>query len=56
MREPRPRIVKPDRFDVLNFAIALHEALGVDVPETDYAKIATLNGCLDYLEAAMTRR
>jgi acyl carrier protein len=45
-----------DSMDILNFAIALDEALGVDIPETDYAKIATLSGCLDYLEAAMTRR
>jgi acyl carrier protein len=45
-----------DSMDVLNFAIALHAALGVDVPEADYARIATLNGCLDYLEVALKRQ
>jgi acyl carrier protein len=38
-----------DSMDFLNFAIGLHEALGVDVPETEYARLATLNGCLSYL-------
>jgi acyl carrier protein len=38
-----------DSMDVLNVAIALHEALHVDIPETDYAKLATLNGAVAYL-------
>ena len=29
--------------------IALHGALHVDIPETDYAKLATLNGAVAYL-------
>jgi hypothetical protein len=29
--------------------IALHEALHVDIPETDYRKLSTLNGALAYL-------
>jgi acyl carrier protein len=38
-----------DSMDFLNFVIALHARLGVDVPEADYAKLATLNGAVDYL-------
>jgi acyl carrier protein len=38
-----------DSMDFLNFLIALHEALGVDIPEADYARLSTLQGILDYL-------
>ena len=38
-----------DSMDFLNFVIALHGSLGVDVPEGDYVKLATLNGAVDYL-------
>jgi acyl-CoA synthetase (AMP-forming)/AMP-acid ligase II len=38
-----------DSMDVLNFVIALHAALGVDIPETDYPRLATLDGCIEYL-------
>ena len=38
-----------DSMDVLNLMIALHEALHVDIPETDYPKLATLNGAVEYL-------
>ena len=38
-----------DSMDTLNFAIALHQELGVDVPETDYANLASLDRCVAYL-------
>jgi len=41
-----------DSMDMLNFVIALHEALGIDIPEADYPKLSTLDGCLAYLETA----
>ncbi len=44
-----------DSMDLLNFAIALHAALHVDIPETDYPKLETLNGCVEYLAAAAAR-
>jgi acyl carrier protein len=44
-----------DSMDFLNFVVALHAALGVDVPERDYAKLATLDSCVDYL-LAQTRQ
>jgi acyl carrier protein len=38
-----------DSMDFLNFITALHERLGVEVPESDYARVATLDGVLTYL-------
>jgi len=42
-----------DSMDVLNFVVGLHGALGVEIPEQDYPKLATLDGCVDYLAAAL---
>ena len=39
-----------DSMDFLNFVIGLQTGLGVDVPETDYGKLVTLNAAVDYLE------
>jgi acyl carrier protein len=41
-----------DSMDMLNFVITLHTALGVEIPETDYPKLATLEGCVEYLLSA----
>jgi acyl carrier protein len=38
-----------DSMDTLNFAIAWHRELGVDVPEADYAQLASLDKCVAYL-------
>ena len=48
-----------DSMDFLNFAIAVHEALHVEIPEADYPELATVNGCVEYVAArrsAPTRR
>jgi acyl carrier protein len=37
-----------DSMDFLHFVVALHEKLGVDVPEVDYPRIRTLDGCVAY--------
>jgi acyl carrier protein len=42
-----------DSMDFLNFITALHERLGVDVPEADYAKAATISGARVYLLGKM---
>ena len=42
-----------DSMDQLNFVVGLHRRLGVDVPETDYPQLATLDGCVAYLLAAL---
>jgi acyl carrier protein len=44
-----------DSMDFLNFVTALDERLGLAVPETDYPKLATLDGCIDYLAALPQR-
>jgi acyl carrier protein len=41
-----------DSMDFLNFAIALHEELGIDIPEADYGKLDTLDHCVEYLAGA----
>jgi acyl carrier protein len=41
-----------DSMDFLNFIIALHQQLHVDIPEADYPQLATLDGCLRYLSMA----
>jgi acyl carrier protein len=41
-----------DSMDFLRFVQLLADATGVDVPEADYAKLATLARCVDYLAAA----
>ena len=38
-----------DSMDFLNFVIALHASLSVDVPEADYPKLATLNAAVEYV-------
>ena len=38
-----------DSMDFLNFVIAIHHRLGIDIPEIDYPKLVTLNGAIKYL-------
>jgi len=38
-----------DSMDFMNFVVALHEALGVDVPEAEYGRLTSLDACVDYL-------
>jgi acyl carrier protein len=38
-----------DSMDLLNFAVAVHERLGVEIPEADYPRLRSLRGCLIYL-------
>jgi acyl carrier protein len=38
-----------DSMDVLNFVAAIDQELHVSIPEIDYPRIATLDGCVDYV-------
>ena len=38
-----------DSMDFLNFVITIHKAFGVEIPEADYPKYATLDGCVEQL-------
>ena len=39
-----------DSMDFMNFMIALHQKLGIDIPEQDYPKLFTLSGAVAYLK------
>jgi acyl carrier protein len=38
-----------DSVDFLNFVIGLHKELGIDIPDADMTKLATLSGCVSYI-------
>ena len=38
-----------DSIDFLNFIMSVHERTGIDIPERDYTKVATVNDCVRYL-------
>ena len=40
-----------DSMDLLNFAIAVSREFGIEIPETDYAELATLERCEAYVAA-----
>lgn len=40
-----------DSMDMLNLMIAIHEATGVNIPESDYPQMSSLNGCVLYLRS-----
>jgi len=50
---PLRQQVDLDSMDWLNFLIGLHQRLGVDIPEADYARLVTLDNVLDYLQARL---
>lgn len=41
-----------DSMDFLNYVTAIHERLGVNVPESDYSKVASISGALAYLKSS----
>ncbi|WHZ16465.1 MAG: Acyl carrier protein [Nitrospira sp.] len=43
-----------DSMDFLNFVVALHKEFHIEIPEADYPKYMTLNGCLAQLTAPRT--
>ncbi|HZS15707.1 MAG TPA: phosphopantetheine-binding protein [Candidatus Dormibacteraeota bacterium] len=40
-----------DSVDFMNLMVGIEEALGVDVPERDYPRVASLDACVGYLSA-----
>jgi acyl carrier protein len=38
-----------DSFDFLRVIVALHDAFGVNIPESDYPRVSTLKGMTEYL-------
>jgi acyl carrier protein len=45
-----------DSMDFLNLVLAVHDRLGVEIPETDYPRLYTLDGAVSYLEAKRAPR
>jgi len=52
--QPLRNQVDLDSMDWLNFLIGLHHKLKVDIPESDYARLRTLNDLLEYLRTKVT--
>lgn len=48
-RKPLRDQLDLDSMDFLNFLIGLHEALHVDIPETDYPRLTSLQAITEYL-------
>ena len=44
-----------DSMDFLNFVLAVHDRLGVEIPEADYPHLATLDGAVAYLVGRVPR-
>ncbi|RRS30721.1 MAG: phosphopantetheine-binding protein [Epsilonproteobacteria bacterium (ex Lamellibrachia satsuma)] len=48
------RSLEIDSFDFLNLLTGLNEELGVEVPESDYGEVDTLEHMTDYFAKRMT--
>jgi len=44
-----------DSIDFLNFVVALHKRFQIDVPESDYPELVTIEGCVRYLQRKLVR-
>jgi acyl carrier protein len=42
-----------DSMDFLRLVIQLHERLGIEIPEADYARVRSLDGMVGYLAARL---
>ncbi len=40
-----------DSMDLLNFVIAMHEQLHVDIPESEYARLGTVDLLVEFISA-----
>ena len=45
-----------DSMDFLNFIVALHREFQVDLPESDYPQLGSIDGCVGYLERKLSQR
>lgn len=43
-----------DSVDYLNFVLALEKRLGIRIPELDYPRLSSLEGCVTYLESCLS--
>ncbi len=47
---------KLESMDFLDVIMEHRKLYGVEVPEADYGKFATLKGCVDYLEPFLSKK
>ncbi|HYR00663.1 MAG TPA: acyl carrier protein [Casimicrobiaceae bacterium] len=52
-RKPLRDQVDLDSMDWLNFLVGLHTKLGIDIPESDYAKLVTLDDLVAYAKTKL---
>lgn len=45
-----------DSIDFVRLVVLLHETLGIDVPETDYPKLVTLDSYISYFKLKLKDR
>jgi acyl carrier protein len=63
--EARPNEIQPavplrdqldmDSMDFMNFVVELDERVGVAVPEGDYARLTSVDACVEYLNNVLAR-
>jgi acyl carrier protein len=52
-REDLREQLEIDSMDLLNIAIGVHRRTGVEIPEVDYPRLASLDSALAYLETRL---
>lgn len=53
LARPLRHQVDLDSMDWLNFLVSLHERFKVEIAESDYARLISLNDVVDYLQARL---
>jgi acyl carrier protein len=43
-----------DSMDFLNFIVSIHKEFQVDLPESDYPQLVSIDGCVRYLEQKLS--
>ena len=52
LEENLREVLDIDSFDFLKVIVEIQEAFGVSIPESDYRRITTLKGLMEYLSRA----
>ena len=56
LEEPLRDQIELDSMDFLDIVMELRKRYGVQVPEEDYKELATLDGCVNYLEPHLAEK
>jgi len=51
--EPIQDQLEIDSMDFLNWVIAVNQLTGVEIPERDYRRMATLDGAVEYIASSL---